>query len=152
MLLLLVCLAPTLCNATFATIEQTITVTNTTISADAPVVNNTPPTKTTTTKWQKEKSGKSKTIAGLLAIFLGGLGIHFFYMGYSKKGKDRLYLGLAVIGVSILAALLGLVVPILGLLLSIVAGLAGLALFIWGILDAINIFENKLKPEGGFED
>ena len=33
---------------------------------------------------------KSKTTAGLLAIFLGGLGIHKFYLG--KNGKGILYL------------------------------------------------------------
>jgi TM2 domain-containing membrane protein YozV len=30
--------------------------------------------------------GKSKVAAGLLGIFLGGLGIHKFYLGYSKEG------------------------------------------------------------------
>ncbi len=29
---------------------------------------------------------KSRLIAALLAIFLGGLGIHDFYLGYSRKG------------------------------------------------------------------
>ncbi|ATG46396.1 TM2 domain-containing protein [Celeribacter ethanolicus] len=29
---------------------------------------------------------KNKIVAGLLAIFLGGLGIHKFYLGYSKAG------------------------------------------------------------------
>lgn len=31
-------------------------------------------------------SGKSKIVAGLLAIFLGGLGIHKFYLGYTVPG------------------------------------------------------------------
>ena len=31
-------------------------------------------------------SGKSKIAAGLLAIFLGGLGIHKFYLGYTVPG------------------------------------------------------------------
>jgi len=30
--------------------------------------------------------GKSKLIAGLLGIFLGGLGIHRFYLGYTALG------------------------------------------------------------------
>jgi TM2 domain-containing membrane protein YozV len=29
---------------------------------------------------------KGKTAAGLLGIFLGGLGIHKFYLGYNKEG------------------------------------------------------------------
>ena len=32
------------------------------------------------------KSGKSKTTAGILGIFLGGLGLHKFYMGNIKMG------------------------------------------------------------------
>ena len=31
-------------------------------------------------------SDKSKVAAGLLAIFLGALGIHKFYLGYKKEG------------------------------------------------------------------
>ena len=31
-------------------------------------------------------SGKSKVAAGLLAIFLGGLGVHKFYLGYMAPG------------------------------------------------------------------
>jgi TM2 domain-containing membrane protein YozV len=30
--------------------------------------------------------GKDKTVAGLLAIFLGGLGIHKFYLGFTGPG------------------------------------------------------------------
>lgn len=34
----------------------------------------------------KGSSKPSKTSAGLLALFLGGIGIHQFYIGNSKKG------------------------------------------------------------------
>ena len=34
----------------------------------------------------KGNDEKSKIVAGLLAIFLGGLGIHKFYLGYTKTG------------------------------------------------------------------
>jgi len=34
----------------------------------------------------KSSGSKSKIAAGLLAIFLGGLGIHKFYLGYPKAG------------------------------------------------------------------
>lgn len=37
--------------------------------------------------------GKSKIAAGLLALFLGGIGIHNFYLGYTKKGVVQLLLG-----------------------------------------------------------
>lgn len=33
-----------------------------------------------------ESNGKSKVAAGLLAIFLGGLGIHWFYLGKTTRG------------------------------------------------------------------
>lgn len=40
----------------------------------------------------KISSPKYKTTAVLLAIFLGGLGIHNFYLGYSSKGIIQLFL------------------------------------------------------------
>tara|TARA_B110000914_G_C15303990_1_gene372418 strand:+ start:272 stop:736 length:465 start_codon:yes stop_codon:yes gene_type:complete len=39
------------------------------------------------------KNEKDKLIACLLAIFLGGLGIHKFYLGYEKQGITMLLLG-----------------------------------------------------------
>jgi len=40
---------------------------------------------------------KSKTTAGLLGIFLGGLGIHNFYLGYTKKAVIQLILGISTV-------------------------------------------------------
>ena len=37
---------------------------------------------------------KSKVAAGLLGIFLGGLGIHKFYLGYGKEGVIMLLIAL----------------------------------------------------------
>lgn len=37
-------------------------------------------------------NAKSKIAAGLLGIFLGGLGIHNFYLGYTGKGIAQLVL------------------------------------------------------------
>lgn len=60
---------------------------------------------------------KSKFIAGILAILLGTLGIHNFYLGYTKKGITQLLLFVFFLGwVS----------------------------FIWGIVDAIRIFTDKI--------
>ena len=51
---------------------------------------------------------KSKTAAGLLAIFLGGIGIHKFYLG--KVGMGILYLAFCWTGIP---AILGLIEGIL---------------------------------------
>lgn len=56
---------------------------------------------------------KSKTAAGLLGIFLGGLGIHNFYLGFTKR------------------ALIQLLVSLLS------CGTAALAMEIWGIVEGI---------------
>lgn len=37
---------------------------------------------------------KSKVAAGILGILLGGLGIHKFYLGYTKEGVIMLLVGL----------------------------------------------------------
>ena len=47
---------------------------------------------------------KDKMVSGILAILLGGLGIHHFYLGNTKMGI--IYIVLACVGVS----------PILGLI------------------------------------
>ena len=43
-------------------------------------------------------AGKSKMAAGLLAIFLGGLGIHNFYLGYNGKAVAQLLITLLSAG------------------------------------------------------
>lgn len=49
-------------------------------------------------------NSKSKLVAGLLAIFLGGLGIHNFYLGYTGKGVAQLLLSCT--GISTIWALI----------------------------------------------
>lgn len=41
---------------------------------------------------------KSKITAGLLGIFLGGLGIHNFYLGYTGKGIAQIAVSLCTAG------------------------------------------------------
>ena len=63
------------------------------------------------------KGQKSKFIAGVLAILLGSMGIHNFYLGYNSKGIKQLLLWVFFLGwIS----------------------------FIWGIIDAVNIFTGKI--------
>lgn len=41
----------------------------------------------------KKKSGKSQIVAAVLCFFLGGLGIHRFYLGYTWQGVVQLLTG-----------------------------------------------------------
>ena len=42
---------------------------------------------------------KEKLIAGILVIFLGGLGIHNFYLGFNKRGTIQLLVSLLTCGI-----------------------------------------------------
>lgn len=74
------------------------------------------------------KQGKSKVVCGLLGIFLGHLGIHRFYMGYTSIGFMQLALNLSgffTCGIT-----------------SIIAG-------IWGLIEGIMIFTGSInEPDG----
>lgn len=41
---------------------------------------------------------KSKLVAGLLGIFLGGFGVHSFYLGYAGKGVAQIIVSLVTCG------------------------------------------------------
>ena len=69
---------------------------------------------------------KSKIAAALLGIFLGGLGIHRFYLGYTNIGIIQLVLTLA------------------GLL---TCGLTSIAAWVWGIVDGIMILTGSIKTD-----
>lgn len=63
--------------------------------------------------------GKSQVVAALLCFFLGGLGIHDFYLGYVGKGILQIFLSLILVG------------------------------FILVIIDFVRILTGSLKPKGG---
>lgn len=71
---------------------------------------------------------KSKIAAGLLGIFLGSLGIHNFYLGYTTK------------------AIIQLVVTLVGSIITF--GIAGLAMEIWGLVEGIMILTGKIAVDG----
>lgn len=57
---------------------------------------------------------KSKIIAGLLGIFLGGLGIHNFYLGYKGKAIAQLLISVLSFGfLAIISSIWGLIEGIL---------------------------------------
>lgn len=75
-----------------------------------------------------ETTGKSKNqlVALLLGIFLGGFGVHRFYLGYTWQGIVQILLALTSF----------LIVP-------------GIALLAWVIVDVIRIATGRLQPKKG---
>jgi TM2 domain-containing membrane protein YozV len=47
----------------------------------------------------KPPGAEKKIVAGILGILLGGLGIHKFYLGYTKEGVIQLIVGVLTCGV-----------------------------------------------------
>jgi TM2 domain-containing membrane protein YozV len=68
---------------------------------------------------------KSKLVAGLLAILVGSLGIHNFYLGYTNRG------------------LLQLLLSTVGSLVFVGPFIAG----IWGLIEGIQIFIGEINVD-----
>jgi TM2 domain-containing membrane protein YozV len=47
----------------------------------------------------KPPGAEKKIVAGIFGILLGGLGIHKFYLGYTKEGIIQLIIGVLTCGV-----------------------------------------------------
>ena len=69
---------------------------------------------------------KSKLTAGLLGIFLGGFGVHNFYLGYTGKAVAQLLIAL------------------LGSCIAVGPAVAG----IWGLIEGIMILTGKIAVDG----
>lgn len=67
---------------------------------------------------------KSKMVAGLLGIFLGGFGVHNFYLGYIAK------------------AVIQLVITV------VTCGFGAFASGIWGLIEGILILTGKINVDG----
>lgn len=78
-------------------------------------------------------AGDNQLIAALLAFFLGGFGIHRFYLGYTKIGIIQL--AMLIVGSVLSLVIVG--IPIL------------IALYVWVLIDLIRILLGKLEPKGG---
>lgn len=76
---------------------------------------------------------KSKIAAGLLGIFLGGLGIHNFYLGYTNRG------------------LLQLLVTVFAGILSVftcgATSIAAAGMSIWGLVEGILILTGSMRTD-----
>lgn len=75
---------------------------------------------------------KSKIVAGILGILLGGWGVHNFYLGYIGKGIGQLVLWL--VGLSL--AFIGI-----GFFMMIGA-------WIWGMVEGVLILTGSIKTDG----
>lgn len=71
------------------------------------------------------ENSKSKLVAGLLGIFLGGLGIHNFYLGNTSKAVAQLLIG------------------ILGSCLVVGPLVSG----VWGLIEGIMILTGKIDKD-----
>ena len=67
---------------------------------------------------------KSKLVAGLLGILLGGLGIHNFYLGFTGKGVAQLLISVLTCGVGATVS------------------------SIWGLVEGIMILVGKIDTDG----
>ncbi|HAG14762.1 MAG TPA: hypothetical protein DCG49_13020 [Ruminococcus sp.] len=67
---------------------------------------------------------KSKMTAGLLGIFLGALGVHNFYLGYTTKGMIQLLMTL------------------------LSCGTLGVVSEIWGLVEGIMILTGSINQDG----
>lgn len=76
---------------------------------------------------------KQKIVAGLLAIFLGHLGIHWFYLGLTKKGVINIVLTFVA------AILCFMAIGIFALL----------GIWVYNIITAVSIFTGKQKDAEG---
>ena len=81
----------------------------------------------TTKKAENVEGSKSKLVAGLLGILLGGLGIHNFYLGYTQK--------------AIIQVLLGTVGALFFFIGPMVSG-------VWGLVEGIMILAGKITVDG----
>lgn len=91
---------------------------------------------------------KTKTVAGVLAIFLGFFGAHEFYLGNNKKAVTRL----------IVTAVAFILIKLFDTLLASLSGLSFLGTIGWivmitvgvlNICDAVKIFKGKRTDASG---
>ena len=97
----------------------------------------------------KRAGDKSKVVAALLAFFLGGFGVHDFYLGNKRNGFIKLIgtlvgIALMVIGVAGAAAA-STTVPALAIIGYVII----LGISIWAFVDFIRILTGSYEPVDG---
>ena len=83
---------------------------------------------------------KSKLVVLLLAVFVGGWGIHNFYIGENEKGVTKIIITFVC---NILLFITGLILPILNFVFLIpIVGVE-----IWALVEGINVITGQVKTD-----
>lgn len=88
---------------------------------------------------------KSRALAGWLGIFLGALGVHRFYLGYTKVGAFQLAMFLATFGLTFtIGTAMG------GTWLNTLLNALGVAaiVWLWGLIEGAMILGGMLRHDG----
>lgn len=80
---------------------------------------------------------KSKIAAGLLGIFLGGFGVHNFYLGYTGKAIAQVLMGS-----------LGILLTLFSCGILFIFIFAAIGSSIWGLIEGIMILCGSIKVDG----
>lgn len=106
----------------------------------------------------KRAGDKSKIAAALLAFFLGGFGVHDFYLGNKRNGIIKLLgsiLGIALMVIGFVAAATTTTTTGLAALpaLALIGWLIILGVSIWAFVDFIRILTGSYQPvDGSYTD
>ncbi len=92
------------------------------------------------------KREKSKVASGLLALFLGPLGLHNFYLGYTRRGLVQLLLPIATFIMMLISIIPG---GYIFVFCTILFPLTLLLVWLWGVIEAILIFMGKIRDSDG---
>lgn len=105
----------------------------------------------------KRAGDKSKIVAALLAFFLGGFGVHDFYLGNKRNGFIKLLgtlVGIALMIIGIAGAATTTATGFAALpALAIIGYVIILGIGIWAFVDFIRILTGSYEPvDGSYTD
>ncbi|MBX9781958.1 MAG: TM2 domain-containing protein [Chitinophagaceae bacterium] len=104
----------------------------------------------------KKSGDKSKVAAALFAFFLGGFGVHDFYLGNKRNGFIKL--GGTLVGIAlIIIGIAGAATTVSGLsalpALALIGYFLILGISIWAFVDFIRILTGSYEPvDGSYRD
>ena len=85
-----------------------------------------------TNKIEQLHKDRYRIAAGLLGIFLGGFGVHNFYLGYTGKAVTQLVL--SIVGCILCCVVVGIFMV--------------MGVWIWSLVEAVMILTGKINTDG----